>query len=211
MNELEDDIASSTNEVQGNTDITSGLSNVTDMQSDDPANGLAINVDDNIDPLDSGGDIIINDSVDPLDNGDIKIDDSVDPFAQQRIIDDIEANKMAHQIQEDPEEIKHAFRQAREMYDEYDLAHETLPTSPKPADTGGTSPETGISINSVPQPEEPATTSNEVFGNAGDDPYASYPDSHFPSTDQRHLDPQPEQTEMTNLKAVRELNNTQRD
>ena len=65
MKEFEDNIVSGTNDVQGNTDIASGQSNVTDVQSDDPANDLAI-IDDNNDPLDSGGDIIIDDSVDPL-------------------------------------------------------------------------------------------------------------------------------------------------
>ena len=65
MKEFEDNIVSGTNEVQGNTDIASGQSNVTDVQSDDPANNLTI-IDDNNDPLDSGGDIIIDDSVDPL-------------------------------------------------------------------------------------------------------------------------------------------------
>ena len=79
--------------------------------------------------------------------------------------------------------------------------------SPNP-DDGGTA-DNVATISSNPTPEEETTDisqSTEVFGNAGTDPYANNPDSHFVQSDQKYLDPQSENTEFTNLRAVRELN-----
>ena len=67
MKEFEDDIASGTNEVQGNTDIISGQSNVTDVPNDigNPDDSLGKGIDDTLDPLNNGV-ITIDDNVDPL-------------------------------------------------------------------------------------------------------------------------------------------------
>lgn len=82
MKEFEDDITSGTNEVQGNTDITSGQSNVTDVPND---------IGNSSDPLSKG----IDDTTDPLNNGVITIDDSVNPLAPQT---DIKLNELGGEI-----------------------------------------------------------------------------------------------------------------
>lgn len=55
----------------------------------------------------------------------------------------------------------------------------------------------------------------DCFGHGGDDmetedPYASYPESHFTETDDRYLDSYAEDTEETNLRALRELEELRR-
>lgn len=61
----------------------------------------------------------------------------------------------------------------------------------------------------------PSEENEECYGHGGDgmttyDPYASYPESHFPETDERYMDEQAEMTEATNQKALRELAEFQR-
>ncbi len=89
------------------------------------------------------------------------------------------------------------------------------PLPPKPEDGGDADNIATISSNLTPEVENTAINQNiEVFGNAGIDPYANNPDSHFVPTDPNYLDPQSENTELTKLRAVRELKifrNDQRD